>query len=84
MQCSQLQVNLQAIFDEKEELVQERDTYKFKVHRLNYELSSLLKSKQNNIDIDALVTENRYLHERLLQTQEEIEVTQRSLQKYKV
>lgn len=81
--CSQLQVNLQALLDEKEELIQERDTYKFKVHRLNHELSTLLKAKQSNIDIDALVTENRYLHERLLQTQEEFEVTQRSLQKYK-
>lgn len=84
MQCSQLQINLQALLDEREELVQDRETYKFKVHRLNYELATLLKSKKNNIDIDALITENRYLHERLLQTQEELEATQRSLQKYKV
>lgn len=81
--CSQLLINQQALLDEREELMQERETYKFKVHRLNYELSSLLKARKNNIDIDALITENRYLHERLLQTQDELESTQRSLQKYK-
>lgn len=81
--CSQLQVNLQALLDEREELVEERETYKFKVHRLNYQLAVLLKANQKTIDIDALVSENRYLHERLLQTQEELGSTQRSLQKYK-
>lgn len=58
-QCSQLHINLQALVDEREELLQERDTYKFKVHRLNYEISGLLKAKNNNIDIDALITENK-------------------------
>lgn len=84
IQCVQLQTNIQALLDERQELVQVREMYKFKVHRLNHELSTLLKSKKNNIDIDALITENRYLHARLLQTQEELETTQRSVQKYKV
>ena len=81
--CSQLQINLQALLDEREELMQERETYKFKVHRLNHELAALLKAENKNLDVDALITENRYLHERLLQTQEELNTAQRSVQKYK-
>jgi hypothetical protein len=53
--------DLQAVLDEKEELVTERDAYKCKVHRLNHELNILLKGDSKRlIDIDALVMENRY------------------------
>ena len=34
----------QSLLDEKEDLVQERDAYKCKVHRLNHSMSALLKS----------------------------------------
>jgi len=55
--------DLQAVLDEKEELVTERDAYKCKVHRLNHELNSLLKGDNKKIvDVDALVMENRYCH----------------------
>jgi hypothetical protein len=53
--------DLQAVLDEKEELVTERDAYKCKVHRLNHELNTLLKGDSKKlVDVDALVMENRY------------------------
>jgi hypothetical protein len=53
--------DLQAVLDEKEELVMERDAYKCKVHRLNHELNVLVKGDSKRlIDVDALVMENRY------------------------
>nr|CAD7452187.1 unnamed protein product [Timema tahoe] len=79
-----LQWDLQAVIDEKEELVTERDAYKCKVHRLNHELNSLLKSDNSPlVDIDTLVMENRYLQERLQQTEEEKEMANQALGKYK-
>nr|CAD7572878.1 unnamed protein product [Timema californicum] len=80
-----LQWDLQAVIDEKEELVTERDAYKCKVHRLNHELNSLLKSDNSPlVDIDTLVMENRYLQERLQQAEEEREMANQALGKYKV
>nr|CAD7200033.1 unnamed protein product [Timema douglasi] len=85
LKCSQLQWDLQAVIDEKEELVTERDAYKCKVHRLNHELNSLLKSDNSPlVDIDTLVMENRYLQERLQQAEEEREMANQALGKYKV
>nr|CAD7585725.1 unnamed protein product [Timema genevievae] len=84
LKCLQLQWDLQAVIDEKEELVTERDAYKCKVHRLNHELNSLLKSDNSPlVDIDTLVMENRYLQERLQQTEEEKEMANQALGKYK-
>ncbi|CAG2054321.1 unnamed protein product [Timema podura] len=84
LKCLQLQWDLQAVIDEKEELVTERDAYKCKVHRLNHELNSLLKSDNSPlVDIDTLVMENRYLQERLQQTEEEREMANQALGKYK-
>ena len=48
------------MLDEKEDLVQERDAYKGKVHRLNHAMSALLKSEgYKTIDLDWLLAENR-------------------------
>jgi hypothetical protein len=56
-----LGTDLQAVLDEKEELITERDAYKCKVHRLNHELNAVLKGDSKRlIDIDSLVMENRY------------------------
>lgn len=61
LQCTQMGADLQAVLDEKEELVTERDAYKCKVHRLNHELNALLKGDNKKlVDVDALVMENRY------------------------
>ncbi|KAJ9584550.1 hypothetical protein L9F63_021108 [Diploptera punctata] len=84
VKCQQLAADLQAMLDEKEELVTERDAYKCKVHRLNHELNCLLKGDKNNhIDIDALIMENRYLKERLEHAEEEKEISVHALSKYK-
>ena len=39
-----LKRDLQSLLDEKVDLVQERDAYKCKVHRLNHSMAALLKS----------------------------------------
>lgn len=81
--------------DEKEELVADRDYYKNKVQRLNHQISYFVTNKQNVqqpevdqpkpfVDIDALITENKYLHERITQLQVEKEIVIRTLTKYKV
>lgn len=58
-----MRTDLQAVLDEKEELVTERDAYKCKVHRLNHELNALLKGDSKKlVDVDSLVMENRYCH----------------------
>lgn len=85
LKCTQMGADLQAVLDEKEELVMERDAYKCKVHRLNHELNALLKGDNKKIvDVDALVMENRYLKERLQQAEEEKEISNQALSKYKV
>ncbi|KAG8240453.1 hypothetical protein J437_LFUL003167, partial [Ladona fulva] len=82
--CSQMRQDLQVLLDEKEELVTERDAYKCKVHRLNFELNTLLKGdKKNVLDIDSLVMENRYLQDRLQQAEDDMKLTSQALAKYK-
>lgn len=84
LKCTQMGTDLQAVLDEKEELVTERDAYKCKVHRLNHELKVLLKGDNKRlVDIDALIMENRYLKERLEQAEEEKEMSNQALSKYK-
>ena len=39
-----LKRDLQSLLDEKVDLIQERDAYKCKVHRLNHSMAALLKS----------------------------------------
>ncbi|XP_063826709.1 coiled-coil domain-containing protein 149 [Ostrinia nubilalis] len=92
----QLQLDYRATLDEKEELVSDRDYYKNKVQRLNQQISYILSNRVKGqiadkeldppkpiVDIDALVTENKYLHERITQLQVEKEIIKRTLTKYK-
>lgn len=90
----QIQLDYRATLDEKEELACDRDYYKSKVQRLNHQISYILstrtKIQDSNedppkpiVDIDALVTENKYLHERITQLQVEKEIVKRTLTKYK-
>ncbi|XP_049952464.1 coiled-coil domain-containing protein 149 isoform X1 [Schistocerca serialis cubense] len=82
--CTQMALDLQAVLDEKEDLVTERDAYKCKVHRLNHELHVVLKGDSNKVmDVDALVMENRYLQDRLQQCEEEKELSNQTVMKYK-
>lgn len=94
IQYRQIQLDYRATLDEKEELVADRDYYKNKVKRLNHQMSYVLNNRvrpesEDNapkpvVDIDALVTENKYLHERITQLQVEKELIKRTLTKYKV
>ena len=48
-----LKRDLQSLLDEKVDLVQERDAYKCKVHRLNHSMTALLKSDgYKTLDVD--------------------------------
>ncbi|XP_022115098.2 coiled-coil domain-containing protein 149 [Pieris rapae] len=91
--CKQMQMDYRATLDEKEELVSDRDYYKNKVQRLNHQISFLLTNRMKPsldsnmakpvVDIDALVMENKYLHESITQLQVEKEIMKRTLNKYK-
>ncbi|XP_046978240.1 coiled-coil domain-containing protein 149 [Vanessa cardui] len=91
----QIQLDYRATLDEKEELVSDRDYYKSKVQRLNHQISYILSNRVKMqtdeqdtpkpiVDIDALITENKYLHERITQLQVEKEIVKRTLTKYKI
>lgn len=98
MQYQQIQLDYRTTLDEKEELISDRDYYKSKLQRLNHQMSFILsntvkthvsQSEQIDqpkpiVDIDALLTENKYLHERITQLQVEKEIVKRTLTKYKV
>lgn len=84
---AQLRYDFRSLLDEKEEVITERDAFKCKVHRLNHELSVALKGSESQIkvlDIDSLVRENKYLQEKLKNVENELELVQHSLNKYKV
>ena len=70
--------------DEREDLVQERDAYKCKVHRLNHSMSALLKSDSHKyIDLDCVLAENRFLRENLEQVKQEKTLANEMGRKYK-
>lgn len=83
VQYNQLKLDLKSLLDEKQELTTERDAFKHKAHRLNFELSKALNASKP-VDVDALVNENRYLLERIQYLLEDKELMQQSVQKYKV
>ncbi|XP_023242902.1 coiled-coil domain-containing protein 149-like [Centruroides sculpturatus] len=82
--CFMLEKDLQAVLDEKEELVTARDAYCHKVDRLNHQLNCMLRGdKEQIVDIDAILMDNRFLQERLKQVQEEKAMVTATLSKYK-
>ncbi|TRY71760.1 hypothetical protein TCAL_09724 [Tigriopus californicus] len=84
LKYSRLKQDLQSLLDEKEDLVQERDAYKCKVHRLNHAMSALLKSDgYKTIDLDWLLSENQFLRESLEHVQEEKQLANDMGRKYK-
>lgn len=79
-----LEQSLKAATDELQDVRAERNVYQEKAHRLNLEINHILGSHENRIlDIDALCMENRYLHERLMQLQEEASLLKANVMKYK-
>ncbi|CAG9562751.1 unnamed protein product [Danaus chrysippus] len=84
----QIQLDYRTTLDEKEELVSDRDYYKNKVQRLISQIFNNSVKTDNEkstpfVDVDALLTENKYLHERITQLQVEKEIVKRTLTKYK-
>lgn len=79
-----LEQSLKAATDELHDVRAERNVYQEKAHRLNLEINHILGSNENRIlDVDALCMENRYLHERLMQLQEEVSLLKANVMKYK-
>ncbi len=77
-------VSLQSLLDEKEDLVQERDAYKCKIHRLNFAMSALLKSDgYQTLDLDWLLAENRYLQQSVAQLEAEKQLANEMGRRYK-
>ncbi|KAJ8026370.1 hypothetical protein HOLleu_34192 [Holothuria leucospilota] len=83
-QVENLERDMVAKIDELQEHVTERDFFRRKADHLNEELNYVLGGNEKRIvDIDALITENKYLKERLTQAQEEKSHAQATVSKYK-
>ncbi|KAA0722165.1 Coiled-coil domain-containing protein 149-B [Triplophysa tibetana] len=79
-----LEQSLKAATDELQDVRAEHNVYQDKAQRLNVEINHILGSHDNRIlDVDALCMENRYLHERLIQLQEEVSLLKSNVMKYK-
>ncbi|KAJ8366265.1 hypothetical protein AAFF_G00363270 [Aldrovandia affinis] len=83
-QTEALEHSVQAAADELQDVRAERNVFQEKADRLNRELNHILGGHgQHLIDLDALCMENRYLHERFKQLQEEVNLLKASVLKYK-
>ncbi|XP_076845652.1 coiled-coil domain-containing protein 149-B isoform X2 [Brachyhypopomus gauderio] len=83
-QNEELEHSLKALTDELQDVRAERKEYQEKAQRLNLEINHVLGCHANRIlDVDALCMENRYLHERFVQLQEEVSLLKSNLMKYK-
>ncbi|XP_061664390.1 coiled-coil domain-containing protein 149-like isoform X2 [Syngnathoides biaculeatus] len=83
-QMEETEHNAKALADELHDVKAERGVYRDKAERLNVELNRVLGNRDSRIvDVDALCTENRYLHERFKQLQEEVNLLKSNIMKYK-
>ncbi|XP_034044027.1 coiled-coil domain-containing protein 149-B-like isoform X2 [Thalassophryne amazonica] len=79
-----LEYSVKSLTDELQDVRAERDVFQQKAHRLNVEINRIVGNKEIRIlDIDALCMDNRYLHERFGQLQEEVKMLKSNLMKYK-
>ncbi|KAK9972491.1 hypothetical protein ABG768_025795 [Culter alburnus] len=80
----ELEHSLKTVSDELQDIKAERTVFKEKAERLNLELNHILGGQEKRIiDVDALCMENKYLHDRLKQVQEEVSLLKSNIQKYK-
>ncbi|XP_033113031.1 coiled-coil domain-containing protein 149-like [Anneissia japonica] len=83
-QLEALERDMVAKIDQEQELVTERDHYREKSERINQELNYVLGGDERRIvDVDALIMENKYVKERLKQCQEEKNLANTTVAKYK-
>ncbi|XP_070844282.1 coiled-coil domain-containing protein 149-like isoform X2 [Chaetodon trifascialis] len=79
-----LQHSVKSLTDELQDVRAERDVFQQKAHRLNVEMNHIVGNDDVRVlDIDALCMENRYLHQRFSQLQEEVGLLKTNLLKYK-
>ncbi|XP_069561258.1 coiled-coil domain-containing protein 149-A isoform X1 [Brachyistius frenatus] len=84
LQMEEMEHNVKALTDELQDVKAERNVFKEKADRLNVELNHILGNREARIiDVDALCMENRYLHDRFSQLQEEVNLLKSNIMKYK-
>ncbi|XP_071333733.1 coiled-coil domain-containing protein 149-A isoform X2 [Trachinotus anak] len=84
LQMEEMEHNMKALTDELQDVKAERSVFREKADRLNVELNHILGNREARIiDVDALCMENRYLHERFSQLQEEVNLLKSNIMKYK-
>ncbi|XP_055359582.1 coiled-coil domain-containing protein 149 isoform X2 [Betta splendens] len=84
LQMEEMEHSVKALTDELQDVKAERGVFMEKAERLNLELNHILGHHEARIiDVDALCMENRYLHERLNQLQEEVNLLKSNIMKYK-
>ncbi|KAL0970323.1 hypothetical protein UPYG_G00240460 [Umbra pygmaea] len=84
LQMEELETSVKALTDELDDVKAERAAFSEKANRLNQELNHILGGHETRIiDVDALCMENRYLHDRFNQVQEEVNLLKSNIMKYK-
>ncbi|XP_030287543.1 coiled-coil domain-containing protein 149-A isoform X2 [Sparus aurata] len=84
LQMEEMEHNMKALTDELQDVKSERNVFRDKAYRVNVELNHILGNREARIiDVDALCMENRYLHERFSQVQEEVNLLKSNIMKYK-
>ncbi|XP_075999989.1 coiled-coil domain-containing protein 149-A [Genypterus blacodes] len=84
LQMEEMEHNIKAVTDELQDVKAERSVFREKADRINTELNHVLGNHGARIiDVDALCMENRYLHERFNQIQEEVNLLKTNIMKYK-
>ncbi|XP_067106942.1 coiled-coil domain-containing protein 149-B-like isoform X1 [Osmerus mordax] len=83
-QNEELEHSMKALTDELHDVRAERTVFQEKAQRLNREMNHILGNPETGmLDMDALCMENRYLHERYKQLQEEVNMLKTNVVKYK-
>ncbi|KAL1023454.1 hypothetical protein UPYG_G00041020 [Umbra pygmaea] len=83
-QNEDLDHSFKALTDELQDVKAERNVFQEKAQRLNREMNHIFDGHEGGIlDVDALCMENRYLHERFKQLQEEVNMLKMNVVKYK-
>uniref|UniRef100_A0A1A8JIY6 Coiled-coil domain containing 149a n=2 Tax=Nothobranchius kuhntae TaxID=321403 RepID=A0A1A8JIY6_NOTKU len=83
-QMEEMEHTIKSLTDELQDVKAERGVFREKADRLNVELNHILGNHESRIiDVDALCMENRYLHDRLTQLQEEVSLLKSNIMKYK-
>ncbi|XP_072232695.1 coiled-coil domain-containing protein 149-A isoform X2 [Leuresthes tenuis] len=84
LQMEEMEHTIKALTDELQDMKAERNVFREKADRLNLEINHILGNNETRIiDVDALCMENRYLHDRFSQLQEEVNLLKSNIMKYK-